>query len=168
MNFLSIRAVWFFSCLATVGLLLLSIWLQMQRGIIPCPLCTLQRMAFAGLALVFLSGVFCAGRIFHFFIGLFSTLIAAAGLFFALRQVWLQYYASGMHENCGVSLQYLVKVLPWDQVVTKVLAGSSECSQVLWQFMHLSLAEWSLCFFVLFVLVSVTQMFRSCKASSRY
>jgi disulfide bond formation protein DsbB len=41
---------------------------------------------------------------------------------------------------------------PVGEMVRKVLAGSGECAQVNWTFLHLSIAEWSLICFVLFVI----------------
>ncbi len=163
--FRSVRLIWLSSFLLTVFLLIFSFWLQAHDGMIPCLLCLLQRFVFVILAVIFLLGILGSSRLFHKTTALLAFLAASAGVFFAGRQVWLQHLPAGEQADCGVSLHYLMEILPWDQVVTRVLQGSAECSRVTWQFLHLSLAEWSLIFFVFFAVISLVQFIRlySCK-----
>lgn len=147
--------------LVIVCLLGAAQYLQNYKGVIPCPLCILQRFTLAILGVFFLFGVVCTknsvGRII---IGILTILFSGLGVFLAGRQVWLQYSANGMETNCDVSLQYLLKALPLDQVVSKVFQGSSGCSQIGWEFMGVTLAQWSLGFFILFLLFSLWQLVR--------
>ena len=55
----------------------------------------------------------------------------------------------------------MMQVLPLDQVLKKVLIGGTECSQIGWEFLGVSLAGWSLLWFALFAGMSLFQLFRS-------
>ncbi|MGH8603372.1 MAG: disulfide bond formation protein B, partial [Gammaproteobacteria bacterium] len=50
---------------------------------------------------------------------------------------------------------------PLGEVLLKVLKGSSDCAEVIWRFMGLSIPEWALAMFAILFLVSTVQMFRS-------
>lgn len=136
-------------------------YIELYQGVNPCPLCILQRLTLGLLGIVFLFGLACGrkkcgGAI----IALFSFLVSALGIVLSGRQVWMQFAPStGLSANCDVSLQYLIHALPFDQVITRIFAGGAECSQVTWTFLHVSLAQWSLFWFVLFALFSLRQLF---------
>lgn len=152
---MSTRRIYLSGFIIVVFLVLFSIYLQIVDGIMPCPLCTLQRFTFVLLACIFFIGLFVAnyfrGRIL---INFFLFLCSAIGIFLSARQIWLQHYGD-LSNECGVSLQYMLQVLPFDQVLQKVFAGSAECTQQGWQFLHFNMAEWALLCFTLFFLLSV-------------
>ena len=50
--------------------------------------------------------------------------------------------------SCGMSLNYMLESLPMTDVVRKVFEGSGECAEKGWEFLHLSIAGWTLVFFV--------------------
>lgn len=131
-----------------VFLLGYSFYVQTYEGFQPCPLCSLQRLAFGLIGLSFLLGYFTyrykITRVLYCFTGLLFSL---AGLALAARQTWIQLYPSEDTSECGVSLQYMMQVLPWHEVAKKILAGTAECSQRTWSLLGFSMAEWSmLCF----------------------
>jgi disulfide bond formation protein DsbB len=76
---------------------------------------------------------------------------AIAGAAVAARQVWLQHLPADLVPECGPGLNYMLHRFPLGETLQKVLSGSGECAQVNWTFLHLSIAEWSLICFVLFV-----------------
>lgn len=129
-------------------------YLQYYRGVNPCALCVLQRLIIAIIGVIFFIGAaFHWGRLGNRIIAAFAGVFSLLGIFTAGRQVWLQQLPGSSSNDCSASLQYMIQVLPLDEVLKKVFAGSAECSEVGWQFLHLSLATWSLvCFCVLFVL----------------
>ncbi len=161
-NKLSPRTLYFIGFLITVLLLGITYYLQTYDGFVPCPLCILQRFVFILLASVyFLGSLLPLKKIGRLFLSLLASLIALTGVLLSGRQVWLQHLPLDKNADCGVSLQYLLNALPFDQVVRKILQGTAECSQKGWELFGFSLAEWSLFFFVGFVVFGLLQMRRA-------
>lgn len=157
----SLRISYFIALMISAALLLFSIYLQFNAGFKPCALCVLQRGALILLAIIFLAGALFKVKGFgQFMIGTMASLIALLGVILSGRQTWVQHMPDNVNQACGASLQYMLKVLPFDQVVQKILQGSPECTEKGWMFMSLSLAEWSLGCFVLFLLFSIWQTTR--------
>ena len=118
---------------AVCGLLLTSVYLQVFQGLQPCPLCALQRVSFAFLGIWFLIGLFSYTRHgWRLFVNIAGTLTSILGLTLAGRQIWLQTYPPLNSGECGVSLQYMFKILPFSQVLQKVFEGSADCSERGW------------------------------------
>lgn len=155
MKFFLNRFFWASLFFLVLFLLGVSFWLENVKDIQPCALCLLQRFVFIGLAFIFLLGSFFKHRLWQLFISLLSLIFTSFGIFLAGRQVWLQINPSAQTTDCGVSLSYLLKILPPGKALTQILYGSSECSRVAWHFLSFSLAEWSLLFFLLFFTLSI-------------
>jgi disulfide bond formation protein DsbB len=142
----------FFVCL---GLLGYAYYLQYVDGIEPCPLCILQRVAVAGMGLVFLVAAFHnPGRIGAIVYALLQLAIGGAGAAVALRQLWLQSLPKDQVPACGMSLNYMLDTLPLADTVKKVFEGSGECAEKGWVFLHLSIAGWTLVFFIAMIAAS--------------
>ena len=47
-----------------------------------------------------------------------------------------------------MGLTYMLETLPFTDVLQKVFEGSGECAEKGWEFLHLSIAGWTLVFFV--------------------
>jgi disulfide bond formation protein DsbB len=113
-------------------------------------LCILQRVAFLSLAVVFLiAAVHGPGRGAGVFYSSVLFIIAAAGAVIAARHVWLQHLPQNQIPECGPGLEYMLSKLPLTQVLEKIFKGSGECAEVGWTLLGLSIAEWSLLWFVL-------------------
>ena len=148
--------------IAVIALLSGAAWLQFYLGVNPCPLCILQRITLGILGVLFFIGIIISRyRFGQITVGLFSVLFSVLGIVLSGRQVWLQLSPASAGANCEVSLQYMLQALPVLQVLQKILAGGAECSQIGWQFMHLSLAQWSLIAFVIFLLFSLWQLIKA-------
>ncbi|MGZ8229862.1 MAG: disulfide bond formation protein B [Burkholderiales bacterium] len=133
-----------------IGLLAFALYLQYVEHQEPCPLCILQRVAFFSMMGVFviavLHGPLRRGA------WIYSTLafaIAAIGAAIAARQVWLQHLPASQVPACGPGLEYMLERFPLTEALRKVLAGSGECAEVGWTFLGLSIAGWSLVWFVM-------------------
>lgn len=136
-------------------------YLQFYVGVNPCPMCILQRLIMGILGLLFLFGVvFGNKRCARLPIALLSILSSIGGILLAGRQVWLQHLPAGTSPNCEVSLQYMLSVLPLKEVAQKIFEGSTNCSQIGWEFLHLSLAQWSLAAFIVLLIFSLWQLRR--------
>jgi disulfide bond formation protein DsbB len=141
--------------LVCLGLLAWAYYLQYGMDLEPCPLCIIQRVAFAGMAIVFLVAVFHnPGRAGAAVYAVLQLLVGGFGAAVATRQVWLQSLAKGEVPSCGMSLDYMLDTLPLTETIRKVFEGSGECAEKAWVFLHLSVAGWALVFFVTLVVVS--------------
>jgi disulfide bond formation protein DsbB len=142
----------FFVCLGLMGY---AYYLQYGEGLDPCPLCILQRVALAGMGLVFLVAIFHnPGRIGATIYALLQLAIGGSGAALALRQVWLQSLPRDEVPACGMSLNYMLDTLPLAETVRKVFEGSGECAEKGWVFLHLSIAGWTLVFFIALIAAS--------------
>lgn len=157
----SIRLTYFFGFLLTTTVIATTFYLQKYDGMMPCPLCVLQRIAFGLLGVLFFFGILTGeNKIGRWLIGTLGALTAFGGIFLSGRQVWLQHLPPDKNADCGVSLEYLMHVLPYDQLLAKILQGTAECSVKSWELLGFSLAEWSFLFFILLFILCIAQMLR--------
>ncbi len=138
----------FVMCAALVGFALFS---QFQWGLLPCPLCIFQRIAFGGMAVLFLVGGLHApkgawGRKLY---ALLALIPGGTGIGIAGRHVWLTHLPADQVPECGPPLQFMMEVNPLTDVIKKVLTGSGECAKVDWTFLGLSMPAWSLFWFAM-------------------
>lgn len=136
-------------------------------GLEPCPLCWLQRFAFMGVGLVSLVAFLhnpagFGNRVYGFFL----ALTAGAGLGVAGRQLWLQSLPADQVPACGPSVEYMLDVLPWFEVLTTALKGTGDCAAVVWRFLGISIPGWTAMFFGLLVLVGLVMLFRRYRPKS--
>ncbi|CAG0957838.1 Disulfide bond formation protein B [Burkholderiales bacterium] len=135
--------------LICAALLAWAFWLEHIEGLDPCPLCMFQRVAFAAIGLIFLVGTFHnPGRIGSWIYALLLVAVAGVGAALAARQVWLQSLPANEVPACGMGLSYMLESMPFLDVITRVLEGSGECADKGWVFLGLSIAGWTLAFFV--------------------
>lgn len=142
--------------LVCAGLIGFALYLQYFQHEEPCPLCIFQRIAVMTLGVVFLvAALHGPGRTGAMVYGGLLVVVAAAGGAIAARHVWLQNLPKHMVPECGPDLAYMMKRFPFWEMFSKVLAGSGQCAEVGWKFLGLSIAGWSLIWFVLFAAFAV-------------
>ncbi|HLW25770.1 MAG TPA: disulfide bond formation protein B [Steroidobacteraceae bacterium] len=131
--------------LVCAALLVYAYYAQFGLHLEPCPLCIFQRVG------VFVTGCLFALAALHdpasWGRRLYAVLIdlaalATAGV--ALRQLYIQSLPPGSIPACGASLDFMLKVFPLSDVISKVLTGSGECSKVDWRFLGLAMPGWVL------------------------
>ncbi len=138
--------------LVCVGLMGYALYLQYVLNLDPCPLCVLQRLCVIAMGLIFLLATFHnPGRTGAAVYALLQLFAGGAGAALAARQVWLQSLPKDQVPSCGMSLNYMLETLPFSAVLNKVFEGSGECAEKSWEFLHLSIAGWTLVFFVAMV-----------------
>jgi protein dithiol:quinone oxidoreductase len=143
----------FLVCAALIGW---ALWLQYGQGLEPCPLCMFQRVAVIAVGIVFLiAAIQNPLRPGAALYALLTLLIAGAGAAFAARQIWLQALPKDQVPACGMGLNYMLDSLPFMDVVLKVLQGSGECAEKAWVFLGLSIAGWTLVFFVAMIVAAI-------------
>ncbi len=136
-------------------------FVQMHSHIDPCPLCVMQRIAFAAMAILFLFAALHVARTFGRRV--LHTLIlipGLSGLALAARQVYLQHLPPELAPSCGPGLNFIVKNLPPHEALRMLLMGTGECAQIKWIFLNLSMPEWSLICFIGLVILNLFQLFR--------
>lgn len=157
----TLRAFYGYSFLVCGGLLAMAYYFEMVMGLYPCPLCIFQRIAFLGIAIVSLLAWIQNPRGWsHLVYNSFSFIFAALGILFSGRQVWLENLPPGTAPACAPNLDYLLNHFPLLETLKTVIFQSGECAEVVWSFLGLSMAGWTLLFFIGFVLLAVVQMIR--------
>ena len=137
--------------LACAALIAFALYGQFQLGLLPCPLCIFQRVAFAALGVVFLlAGLHAPARAgARRGWGVLALLAAAVGAAIAGRHVWLQHLPADQVPSCGPGLDWMMQTMPVAGVLREVFTGSGECASVDWTFLGLSMPAWSLVWFTL-------------------
>jgi len=130
---------------ACVGLLGYAYFSEFVLHLEPCPLCIFQRVGIFTIGLLFMlaaiQGPKLVGR--RIYAGLLA-LAALATIGVAIRHIYIQSQPPGTIAACGASLDIMLKFLPLQEVVRKVLSGSGECAQINWRFLGLTMPAWVL------------------------
>ncbi|WP_305806424.1 disulfide bond formation protein B [Stenotrophomonas sp. YIM B06876] len=148
-NFRAQFLLGFAVCAAVLGY---AIFVQLQQGLEPCPLCIFQRLAFAALGLLFLIGALHGprGKTGRQGYMVLAVVAAAIGAGIAARHVWIQVMPKDGMSSCGPPLGFLSETMGPLEVFRTVLTGTGDCGTIDWQFLGLSMPMWSLlCFLVL-------------------
>lgn len=135
-------------CFALIGY---ALYVQFGMLMMPCPLCILQRVAFAAMGMFFLLGGLHApaGRLGRAVYGVLVLLAAAAGAGVAGKHVWLQSLPADQVPLCSsFGLDYLIEANGLFSALASVLSGSGECAKIDWTFLGLSMPVWTLVWFV--------------------
>ena len=131
-------------------------YLQYHDGQNPCPLCLVQRGFYFALLFVFLAAALHGPKKTASVVyGLLGLLFSLGGAATAGRQVWLQHLPPDKVPKCGPDLYFMLDNFPLSKTITNLLRGSGECAEVTWRFLGLSIAEWSLVWFVIFGVLSL-------------
>jgi len=149
-------------------LLIAAFYFQYVDGMDPCPLCIFQRIAVFVLGLWFLlQGIhkpLLASRWNLLYnIGALVTLLIGAAI--SARHGYLQSLPPELVPACGPSLDYLVDMLPFMQLLDVVLKGSGECAAVSWRLLGFTMPIWLLFFFVATGLLVMMRLYRYFKPS---
>ncbi len=133
-----------------------ALYMQYAKGYEPCPMCIFQRIAMIGAGLVFLLGALHEpqqfGRwVYAILAGLFST----AGALIAGRHVWLQSLPADQVPACGPTLDYLMDMLPFMEVLQMVIRGDGNCAKIDAAWIGLSLPAWTLMAFLALGLLAI-------------
>jgi len=136
--------------LVCAGLMGSALYLQYYEYQDPCPLCLLQRVVYIVLMALFLvAALHGPGRVGATVYGGLLFVVAAIGAVIATRHVWLQHLPKDRVPECGPGLEFMLRKFPLTQALEKVLTGSGECAEAGWTLLGLTIAGWSLVWFVL-------------------
>lgn len=138
----------FMACTLVVGF---AYYLEFFEGLVPCPLCIIERVLMIVLGLVFLLAAVHNPRRQRTarYYGLLIFLVAGASTVMAGYHVWLQSAVGPQQVGfCLPSLHYLIEFFPVTEVIDQVLASPHSCGGIDWSFLGLSIAAWALVAFV--------------------
>lgn len=149
---------------ACFGLIGIAIYLQNVVGLEPCPLCMLQRLVYVGLGTIFLiQAIHGPGRTGTLVYGVLELAGALTGIGFSARHVWLQWNPPEFNA-CTADLFFQLRKFPILNVIERALRATGDCAVVDWTMLGLSIAEWSLVWFVLLSGLAVLIMRRAGRA----
>lgn len=142
------RILFLLSFSGTTLLLGFGYFLQYAKGLEPCPMCMMQRLAFFAVAIVSLIGLGHGPRSqSRRMYGALIALPAGVGGWVAGRQIWLQHLPEDRVPECGPGWNYMLDAYPMAEVIRQALRGTGDCAEVAWTFLGRSIPEWSiLCF----------------------
>lgn len=152
----SSRLLFSLAFLGCAGVIAIALYLEHVVGLVPCPLCYVQRVA------VILFGVVCLlaalhnpARLGQRIYAALSALAAGLGIAAAGRQIWLQGLPEDQLPACLPSLDYMLEAFPLQDIISKMLHGTADCAEVTWTLLGFNLAEFSLLSFIIMLLFSV-------------
>lgn len=165
---MSTRVAFALPLAACAALLGFGYYLQYGQGLEPCPLCLVQRGFFYAVGLVCLAAALHGPRRIGVAVyAVLAVLFASGGAATAARQVWLQHLPPDKVPQCGPDLLFMLENLPLSRTLEKLVQGSGECAAIDWKFLGLSIAGWSLVWFVLLAAYVLGLAARSLRASPR-
>ncbi len=145
---------------ACVGMLAFGLYLQEVVGLVPCPMCVVQRYALiliAGTAAI----TWATGRKGLQIAGTsVLVVLALGGAYVAARQSWLQWYPPEV-ASCGRDIYGMIETFPLQRVIPMIFKGSGDCTKVDWSFLGGSIANWSFLWFCAMALVGAALIWRT-------
>jgi disulfide bond formation protein DsbB len=91
---------------------------------------------------------------------MFQMGFALVGLFFASRQLWLQFFLKGQPHACLPDIHVLIHYFPWKDVFTALFWGAGDCSDTTLKLFGLPMSVWAAVYFLFTFLMSVYLYFR--------
>ena len=141
-----------FSCFALLGA---GLYLQLVEHMLPCPLCIIQRYEFVAVGLLCLLGALLKDGASKA-ASLLATLAAIAGAGTAGWHLWVQAHPG---VSCGIDpLETALNTIPSATLLPLLFKADGLCATPYAPILGLSIPQWSLLWFVLFVLVLVRAM----------
>lgn len=135
------------ACLALLGF---ALYLQHGLDYLPCPLCVLQRYAFAGVALICLVAALLPAGAARAGAGL-GSLAALAGAGVAGWQLWIKSQPSA---SCGIDpLETSLNRIPTAEFLPFLFRADGLCTTEYDPILGLSVPQWSLLWFIVFVIL---------------
>jgi disulfide bond formation protein DsbB len=140
-----------------LGLIGFGLILQLVEGVVPCPMCIMQRWVWIAIIACSAVGAWWYGprraMLFH----ALHAVLGVGGAYVAARQSWLQWYPPEV-VSCGRDFYGIVDTFPLRQALPLLLKGSGDCSAVDWTFLGGSIANWSFVMFVVAVAYSLWKL----------
>jgi disulfide bond formation protein DsbB len=141
----------------SLALLAIALYLQHVENMLPCPLCVIQRYAFAAIAIICLITAFgkeSTAKIGAAFAALAS--IAGAGV-----AGWHIYIKANPTVSCGIDpLETSLNTIPTANLLPFLFKADGLCTTEYAPILGLSLPQWSLVWFVVIALFLLRTAFQ--------
>ena len=136
--------------LAALALLGVGLYMQHVLKMQPCPLCVIQRYAFAAIALVCLVSAVLPGNSIKIGAGL-SMLAALSGGGVAIWHLWVKAHPA---VSCGIDpLETSLNTIPTAKLMPFLFYADGLCATEYPPLLGLSIPQWALIWFAIFALV---------------
>jgi disulfide bond formation protein DsbB len=135
--------------LTSIGLLGAALYLQFGQNMLPCPWCIIQRYIFAAIALICLITVFLPAR--------FARAGASLGLLASVGGIgaagWLLWVKANPSVSCGIDpLETSLNKVFTAEIFPFLFKADGLCTTEYASILGLSVAQWSMVWFVIFTL----------------
>ncbi len=144
----------------TLGIVGAAFYLQFSVGLHPCPLCLMQRLCAFLVGMGCLMGICLTTRYRGRAVAVFQVVCAALGLFFAVRQLWLQSLPIQGAATCLPGWDLMLRYVPWQVVMHAFFWGAGECAEVTWRLWGFSMPAWAAIYFFMVGIISVWIFFQ--------
>ena len=134
---------------AVLSLLFAYFFLERNLGLVPCPLCILDRVVLVGMGIVFAAGLAIASLRARTIVLVINFVLLAAGLVVAGRHVWLQNQPFDDARGCLSDSPQASGLI---ELLRDAFGATSDCGIILWQFFGFSIPDLTLGLFTLFFL----------------
>lgn len=139
--------------LGSAFILLAALAYEKVTGLMPCPLCWLQRGVFVGFFLLSLiAHLLSRFTLIRWLLLIAFVLMTATGIGIALRHLYIKLNPQSV--SCGMDVETLLNFFPVQEALTQMLMGSSDCAQAA-NLMGLPLPAWSLTGYLLLGILAV-------------
>ncbi|MGU9956986.1 MAG: disulfide bond formation protein B [Arenicellales bacterium WSBS_2016_MAG_OTU3] len=130
---------------ACIGLFAIALYMQYMLGLMPCPLCIVQRILVIAMGAVFLIGLlFGSSYVWRKLWAVILILFGFGGMAVAGWHVYLQNLPPEEVPECGPGLDFMWENFPLGQMIDMVFKGSGECAEISWQFLGLTIPGWTI------------------------
>ncbi len=149
-----IRIIFLTVFLICAGSLVYAVYLQLVKNLLPCPLCVAQRLSYWVIGLTAIVAVAhnprTLGRRLYSGVMMIAALVGGV---VATRHSWLVRYPESF--ECGISPEErLLNSLPIARWWPTMFEANGDCSESSWEFMSLTIPDWSAILFILMAILS--------------
>jgi disulfide bond formation protein DsbB len=136
----------------SLGLLAYALYLQHMQNMLPCPLCIIQRYAFAAVAVICLLFALLPQAATRLGANL-GALAALAGAAVAGWHLWVKAHPS---VSCGIDpLETSLNKIPTAELLPFVFKADGLCTTEYAPILGLSIPQWSLLWFAVFAILLI-------------
>ena len=149
-----IRIIFLTVFLICAGSLVYAVYLQLVKNLLPCPLCVAQRLSYWVIGLTAIVAVAHNPRTLgrRLYSGVMMVAALVGGVV-ATRHSWLVRYPESF--ECGISPEErLLNSLPIARWWPTMFEANGDCSESTWEFMSLTIPDWSAILFILMAILS--------------
>ena len=132
--------------MASVGMIVVALYMEHYLGLQPCILCYMQRGSVIIVGILAAFGMIInPKKILTYKIIISSIFISIlSGALLSIRQLYLQSLPADLVPSCAPDMEYLFATLPFLEILILAFTGDGNCAEILWTFMGISIPGWVL------------------------